>query len=216
MVSTPPRRSFVWAQTIVVYVFVELALWAPTRALRNRWALLAVIAVTLAVLLDRPSRTRLGFRFPTARAATLIFGVGAAAALLVVVLTKLAGGQIPANAAWSPAWSPDLRSALGYLIWALLQEFILQSFFLTRFEDLYGGSTAVWIAASLFALAHLPSPILTIATLIGALFFCEMFRRYRSLYPLAIVHAVLGLTLAFVVPDSLLHHMRVGIGYLRY
>jgi membrane protease YdiL (CAAX protease family) len=216
MVSTPPRRSFVWAQTIVVYVFVELALWAPTRALRNRWALLAVIAVTLAVLLDRPSRTRLGFRFPAARAATLIFGVGAAAALLVVVLTKLAGGQIPANAAWSPAWSPDSRSALGYLIWALLQEFILQSFFFTRFEDLYGGSTAVWIAASLFALAHLPSPILTIATLIGALFFCEMFRRYRSLYPLAIVHAVLGLTLAFVVPDSLLHHMRVGIGYLRY
>jgi hypothetical protein len=43
-----------------------------------------------------------------------------------------------------------------------------------------------------------------------------MFRRYRILDPLAIVHAVLGLTLAFVVPDSLLHHMRVGIGYLRY
>ncbi len=212
MVSTPPRRSLVWAQIIVVYVFVELALWAPTRALRNRWALLAAIAVAIAVLLDRPSRTRLGFRLPTARAASLIFGVSAAAVLLIVVLTKLAGGAIPAN----PSWSPDLRSALGYLVWSLLQEFILQSFFFTRFEDLYGPSNAVWIASSLFALAHLPSPILTIATLIGSLFFCEMFRRYRSLYPLAIVHPVLGLTLAFTVPDSLLHHMRVGLGYLRY
>jgi membrane protease YdiL (CAAX protease family) len=212
MVSTLPRRSFVWAQIGVVYLFVELALWAQTRGLRNRWALLAAIAVALSVLLDRLSRTRLGFRLPTARAASLIFGVSTAAVLLMVVLRKLAGGEIPAN----PSWSPDLRSALGYLIWALLQEFILQSFFFTRFEDLYGASASVWITSSLFALAHLPSPILTIATLIGALFFCEMFRRYRSLYPLAMVHAVLGLTLAFVVPDSLLHHMRVGIGYLRY
>jgi membrane protease YdiL (CAAX protease family) len=211
MVSTPPRRSFVWAQIIVVYVFVELALWAPTRGLRNRWALLAAIAVALSVLLDRPSRTRLGFRLPTARAASLIFGITAAAVLLMVVL-KLAGSEIPAN----PSWSPDLRSALGYLVWALLQEFILQSFFFTRFEDLYGASSSIWITSSLFALAHLPSPILTVATLIGSLFFCEMFRRYRTLYPLAIAHAVLGLTLAFIVPDSLLHHMRVGIGYLRY
>jgi hypothetical protein len=43
-----------------------------------------------------------------------------------------------------------------------------------------------------------------------------MFRRYRSIYSLAIVHAMLGVTIALTVPDSLLHHMRVGIGYLRY
>jgi hypothetical protein len=43
-----------------------------------------------------------------------------------------------------------------------------------------------------------------------------MFRCYRSLYPIALVHAMLGLTIALVVPDSLLHHMRVGIGYLQY
>jgi membrane protease YdiL (CAAX protease family) len=212
MVSTPLRRCFIWAQIFVVYVFVELALWAPTRHLLKRWALLAAIAIATAVLLDRPSRARLGFRIPTARAATLIIGISIAGVLLMLVLTRLVGGAIPAN----PSWSPDLRSSFGYLIWALMQEFILQSFFFTRFEDLYGSSNAVWIASTLFALAHLPSPILTVATLIGALFFCEMFRRYRSLYPLAVVHAMLGLTLAFIVPDSLMHHMRVGIGYLRY
>jgi hypothetical protein len=43
-----------------------------------------------------------------------------------------------------------------------------------------------------------------------------MFRRYRSIYPLAIVHAMWGVTIALVTPDSMLHHMRVGIGYLRY
>jgi membrane protease YdiL (CAAX protease family) len=98
----------------------------------------------------------------------------------------------------------------------MLQQFILQSFFFNRFEDLYGSSAAVWMASTLFAAVHLPSPVLTTATLIGALFFCEMFRRYRSVYPLGIVHALLGLTIAAIMPDSLLHHMRVGIGYLRY
>jgi membrane protease YdiL (CAAX protease family) len=81
---------------------------------------------------------------------------------------------------------------------------------------LYGGSAAVWIAATLFAAVHLPSPILTTLTLIGALFFCEMFRRYRSIYPIGVVHALLGLTVSLSMPDSLLHHMRVGIGYLMY
>jgi len=212
MLSMTTRRYFVWAQIIVVYFFVELALWAPTPSLRNRWALLAAIAVAAAVLLDRPSPTRLGFRFPTARGVSLIIVISGTATLLMVVVAKLAGGEVPAN----PTFSPDWRASIGYLIWALVQEFILQSFFFTRFEDLYGASTAVWIAATLFALAHIPSPILTIATLIGALFFCEMFRRYRSLYPLALVHAMLGLTIAFTVPDSLLHHMRVGLGYLQY
>jgi hypothetical protein len=46
--------------------------------------------------------------------------------------------------------------------------------------------------------------------------FCEMFRRYRNIFPLGLVHAVLGLTIAASLPDSLLHHMRVGLGYLTY
>src|SRR5439155_13667743 len=103
-----------------------------------------------------------------------------------------------------------------YVSWAMLQEFVLQSLFFNRCEELYGSSAAVWMASTRFAAAHLPSPVLTTATLIGALLFCEMYRRYRSIYPLGIVHAMLGLTVAITTPDSLLHHMRVGIGYLRY
>ena len=72
------------------------------------------------------------------------------------------------------------------------------------------------MASTLFAAAHLLSPILATATLLGALFFCELYRRYRSIYFLGVIHAILGLTVAVVTPDSLLHHMRVGIGYLQH
>ena len=224
------RRFLVWAQIVAVYLFLEFALWAPTPEIRNRWAAIAVIAILVFILtdviltdvvlidvvltdvsIDRSSLKRFGLGLPTISGAKVVLGAGFATAVLMVILVSWAGGQIPANTTW-PGW----RLAWGYAIWAMIQEFMLQSFFFTRCEELYGSSAAVWMASTLFAAAHLPSPVLTTAALIGALFFCEMFRRYRSVYLLGIVHAMLGLTIAILMPDSLLHHMRVGIGYLRY
>jgi membrane protease YdiL (CAAX protease family) len=210
-IPTAYRRSFVWAQIISVFLFLEFALWAPSREIRNRWALVAMFTILALVLTDRPSLQRLGLRLPKTFGASVVLGIGFATVVFMVLLVNWAGGQIPSNPTW-----PRLQSVWGYLIWALIQEFILQSFFFNRFEELYGSAAAVWMAATLFAAAHLPSPILTTATLIGALFFCEMYRRYRSIYSIGIVHAMLGLTVFLTTPDSLLHHMRVGIGYLRY
>ena len=214
-VPTASHRYFVWTQIVIVFLFLEFALWAPTRETRNRWAAIGAITILglmlIDVLIDRTSIQRLGLGLPKIFGAGLVLGIGLAMVVLMVILVRLAGGQIPANST-----GPSLRLAGGYLIWALLQEFMLQSFFFNRFEKLYGGPPAVWIASALFAAAHLPSPVLTTATLIGALFFCEMYRRFRNIYPLAVVHAMLGMTIAVITPDSLLHHMRVGIGYLRY
>ncbi len=205
------RRYFTWFQLIVAYIFMERALWSSRLAFRNRWALVAVITVFIFALVDRPSLQRMGLSLPTGFGASVVLAVSFAAAVFLAVMVRWAGGQIPENATW-----PSLHLAWQYVALALIQEFMLQSFFFTRCEELFGSSAAVWVAATLFAGAHLPSPILTTFTLVGGLFFCEMFRRYRSIYPIGIVHAVLGLTIAVTMPDSILHHMRVGIGYLRY
>ena len=216
VVPTALRRCFVWAQIIVGFLFLELAIWAPTAEIRDRWAAIAAITILILVLIDvligRSSLNRLGLGLPKMFGASVVLGIGLATIVCMVIVVSWAGGEIPAN----PTWFPNLQSVWGYIIWAMLQEFLLQSFFFTRCEELYGSAPAVWIASTLFAAAHLPNPVLTTAALIGALFFCEMFRRYRSIYVLGIVHAMLGLTLALLMPDSLLHHMRVGIGYLRY
>jgi membrane protease YdiL (CAAX protease family) len=205
------RRSFTWFQLITVYVFMERALWSSRLAYQNRWVFITAVTVLAFVVVDRPSLRRLGLGLPSSFGASLVLVVSFATAVILVFAVRGAGGQIPANPTW-----PSLHLAWQYVVWALVQEFMLQSFFFTRCEELFGSSTAVWTAATLFAAAHLPSPILTTFTLVGGLFFCEMFRRYRSIYPIGIVHAVLGLTVAVTMPDSLLHHMRVGMGYLRY
>jgi membrane protease YdiL (CAAX protease family) len=223
--ATSSRTYFIWLQLIVVYLLIECALWSSRLSLRNRWALATAIAVVVFLLLDflladlmppevldeRPSIRRMGLGLPTTMGAGIVLAGSFAAAICLIFLVLWAGGEIPANAIW-----PNVSQSAGYLLWALVQEFILQSFFFTRCEELFGSSAAVWIAATLFAVAHLPNPILTTFTFIAALFFCSMFRQYRSIYPLAMVHAVLGLTVSVTMPDNLLHHMRVGIGYLRY
>jgi membrane protease YdiL (CAAX protease family) len=205
------RACFTWFQMIVAYVLLERALWSSRLAFQNRWALIAILTVILFVLVDRPSIRRMGLALPTTMGAGVALGGSVLTVIALVFLVRWSGGQIPVNPTW-----PSLHGIWQYMVWALVQEFILQSFFFTRCEDLFGSPAAVWVSATLFAAAHLPSPILTTFTFVAGLFFCEMFRRYRSIYPIGIVHALLGLTIAVTMPDSLLHHMRVGIGYLRY
>jgi len=210
------RAYFAWFELIVVYGLIECALWSHPRLIRDRWAIAAAIAMLVfvsldVVLTDQPLAKRLGLALPTTLGASIVLGVSLAIAFVMIFAVRWAGGEVPANGIW-----PSVSQSWAYLVWALLQEFILQSFFFTRCEDLFGGDVAVWAAATLFAVAHLPSPLLTTFTFVVALFFCSVFRRYRSIYPIALVHGLLGLTVAMTMPDSLLHHMRVGIGYLRY
>jgi membrane protease YdiL (CAAX protease family) len=204
------RQQFIWAQVIIAFLFMECAVWAARLSVRSRWALAAGAIVLLFALMDRPSLRRLGLDLPNAIGSSLMLGIGFTCAALLLVMTRWAGGEVPANPLF-----PNMHMAWQYMIWALVQEFILQSFFYTRFEELFGSATAVWITATFFAAVHLPNMILMTFTLIAGLFFCEMFRRYRSIYLLGLVHALLGLTLSATIPASLLYHLRVGIGFLR-
>jgi hypothetical protein len=106
---------------------------------------------------------------------------------------------------------------IAYAVWSGVQQFLLQGFFLVRFLRLIPGSwQAALVAAALFASAHLPSPFLAPITLIWGFVACLLFLRYRNLYPLALAHAILGITIALTVPGTLDHNMRVGLGYLTY
>lgn len=204
------RRRLTWAEVILAFLFVECAVWAARLSVRSRWAVAAGAMVVFLAVLNRPSASRLGLSLPDARGTAIVVGLAATFCLLMVAATLLAGGQIPANPTF-----PNWNMAWKYVLWALVQEFLLQSFFFIRCEQLFGSERAVWVTGSLFAFTHLPNLVLTSCTLFSGLFFCEMFRRYRNIYGLGVAHAMLGLTLSSVVPEGLLQHMRVGIGYLQ-
>jgi hypothetical protein len=113
--------------------------------------------------------------------------------------------------------TPIFLHGWGYIVWSLMQQFLLQSYFLLRFRRLLPSKAASIVAAAcIFALAHLPNPILTPITLVWGAISCVLFLRYRNIYSLGLAHGIMGLCVAVTVPNSLNHHMRVGLGYLRY
>lgn len=205
-----PARRALWLQVAIAYALLMASLWTPEGPLATCWIILTVIVILGLAFNGRYTAREMGLAWPTLRATLWIGGIGlalTAAIPAVAALTRTNEG---------PAHVLPLRTAWRYVLWALEQEFILQSFFFLRMETLLGSRRAVWITALLFATVHIPNPILTVATLIGGLFFCEMFRRFRNILPLGMVHAAMGLTVAASFSDSLLHNMRVGIGYLQF
>ena len=106
----------------------------------------------------------------------------------------------------------------GYALWSFAQQFLLQDFFLLRFRRLlpHRPTLAILASAGIFAVAHLPNPILTVFTLIWGLAACALFQRNRNLYPIAAAHAILGISVAVCLPAAATHNMRVGLGYLRF
>ncbi len=191
-----------------VFALILIAVWTPPGRVSTVVSLVATLCILWFAIGGRYSIREMGLTRPGS-GAVVIFVSG-----IFLIATIVFAGRVLHNL--GPAQPVPWRRAWKYAIWALEQEFILQSFFYVRLEPLVGSRRAVMAAALLFAATHVPSPLLTGLSLIGGLLFCEMFRRYRNIFPLGLVHATLGLTIAASLPDSLLHHMRVGLGYLLY
>ncbi len=83
-----------------MFLFLEFVLWAPTRHLRNRWAIVAMITILVLVIIDRPSLERLGLRLPKTFGASVMLGISFAMIFLMAAMVTRAGGQIPANQTW--------------------------------------------------------------------------------------------------------------------
>jgi hypothetical protein len=116
-----------------------------------------------------------------------------------------------------PLYKADFGHISGYVLWTLYQQFLLQDYFMARLLRLLSSETAaVVVAGLLFAAAHLPNLVLTAATLVWGIVSCALFRRYRNLWALGLAQGLLGLCFAICVPDAWHHHLRVGLGYLRY
>jgi hypothetical protein len=201
------RASELWGIGIV-FGLVMIAVWIPpgrTVLVIGATTLLAIVVFTVR---SGYSARQLGLSNPWSGALEMLV-LGAVMAGLIAVAGFF-------TRAWGPAQPAPWHRVWQYALWAMLQQFMLQSFFFVRLESVVGAQRAVWAAAFLFAIPHIPNPLLTFLSFVGAVFFCEMFRRYRNLFPLGVIHAALGLTIAASFPDRVLHHMRVGLGYLMY
>ena len=198
------RRNLL--EITVAFLLVMAAVWTPAGRLNSFLSTSAAACVLAFAISGRWSSREMGLSRPfTGAGKILLAGAALCGAIwLAGVSLKHAG---PAYAIpWSRSWQ--------YAIWAVVQQFILQSIFFVRLEPMIGSDRTILAVTALYAIAHIPNPVLTVLSFIGGIVFCEMFCRWRNIFPIGTIHAALGLTIAASFPDRWLHHMRVGIGYL--
>ena len=208
-IRTIGRRPLI--ELSVGYGLILATIWTPRPWQGWLWWLTAGWVVVTSV-----------FAFPGWEAAGVRRG-GFLASLWVVVASALISAcavivAIQINTLRHPisgrGW---LMTFGGYTVWSFVQQFLLQGYFLFRLVRLLPRREwAAIAAAGMFALAHLPNPILTPVTFIWGLVACLVFLRCRNVFPLALAHALLGITVAITIPGPVVRNMRVGLGYLRY
>jgi hypothetical protein len=196
-------------ELVLGYGLILFVLWMPEFPQR----ILSPVAlfVTLAIVLARhPSLDDLGLgRRGLARSFWIL-----PAAVVLTIASVLVAKRI---GTLHPLYKGDFKHIAGYVLWTLYQQFLMNDLFMPRLTRLLASEgAAVGLAAVLFAAAHLPNHPLAAATLIWGGISCALFRRYENLYALGLAQGLLGLCFAVCVPDALHHHLRVGLGYLRY
>jgi hypothetical protein len=209
MSKVQPRRARDLIELILGYGLIVGVIWTPEHLQR----LLSPIALvlTLSVVLARGhSRDELGLGTRGLISSLWILPAAIAlTALSLFVAAKL--GTL------HPLYKADFAHISGYVLWTIYQQFLLQDYFMDRLLRLLSNESATLILAGvLFAAAHLPNLVLTAATLLWGIVSCALFRRYRNVWALGLAQGLLGLCFAVCVPDALHHHLRVGLGYLRY
>jgi len=213
--NTSPSKSgdrrWDLVELVVGYTLILIVIWTPRPW--QRWIYFVAAGFILATTwISFPGWSAMGFR--TARFAQSFWLAGVALVIAVAqvfIANRLGTLHAPTglNALLHRYW--------GYVLFACIQQFLLQDFFLLRLIRLIPNPAhAAFVAAGVFALAHLPNPILTVATFVWGLTACLFFLRYRNLYPLFLAHSILGIALAVSVPGPAIHNMRVGLSYLTY
>ena len=206
---TGTRRAV--AEAAVGYTLILITLWCPA-PVRHWVGLAAALWIFGSLLLSGLHEPGRSFGLRALWRCSWAVGLSlAAAAALIALASHL--GTLHFDAHLSARRPP----MLGYLLWSLIQQVILQCFIMARLLVLQRRPwIAIVTAALLFSAAHLPNPLLTLATLLWGLAACWLYLHYRSLLGVAAIHFVLGVCIAICVPASLHHNMRVGLGYIRY
>lgn len=148
-------------------------------------------------------------------------------AVTIAILTAIAFLVNPNFGKRPDFWADVDEQSKCYIRWAFVQQLLMHGYFTNRMASVFAVAAlkpaersmkTLWRPALtvgiLFAVAHLPNPILTPTTLVFGTFGAYFFLKSRNLYLLTLAHAILGTVVnQFLAHDLLENGMRIGPGF---
>ena len=197
-------RALVILEPFALFSLIMAYIWALRAIYPYLWILI-LGPMLLSHVLRRETPVRLGFGthnlLPLVRKCTPLLGL----LLLVFASCGILFRTV------RPVGTGGAVAALAvYLPWGLMQQYMLNGYFLNRFGAVLPSRTAALVAAALFCAAHLPNWFLMCVTFPGGYCAARVYQRCRNLYLLGLAHALAGFLIFLFVPDSISHHLRVG------
>lgn len=212
--ATVSARALAVAEISSIVVSCLIAEWVFLSFFsRHRWLVIIplVLAVSFMLLSHgayKEDTRDLGFRFdnffPALR--LLIWPTLIAVAIIFLVGWYLTG----------PPSLPRLLRPRLLLVpaWALFQQYALQGYINRRAQLAIGkGSRSILLVAAVFAVLHLPNPVLAALTFLGGLIWAAAYQREANLFALAASHTVASIGLAMALPLNVINGLRVGFKY---